>query len=295
MITLVRNNRTGKPESTERAIKHKEDGHSCISCGCAMRIYRSSAGNACARVAIHRTHEKGCACITHQEDKRAIDITRTDLQRIDKCIMSPPNEGTGGEGGGPGKPRTGNERVSEIKSLKDMYVMGLCSVKDFALNENVWLHQILLNRHTVYTVLNDNEDVGNRAVLARPSGVNWDTLSIHFWIGTILKKVDEEQKVSKMLVLQFDNENEFKKQVNRLFSKNEGYGYASKYDRVLIYGHNWTAKEQTDCKTWCKNSTCTGDWVCSGLQYTECRYPSHQIYLPKAHKITKSKSGPKSK
>lgn len=196
---------------------------------------------------------------------------------------------TGGGGGNPGPPRREDEKQLRPNSLKHIYQLGLCAVRDFALNATTRLRDILLNRFTVHTVMDNNADIGPRAVVAKPDFVISSNMTIRFMVYTSVRRANNWVRVSKVFDLRFADKEKFNQYVKKLFNMsqmpNGSVRYESRYEWVLIYGH-WQSVSAGECKAYCRKK-CDGNWPCMGYQWAECSVPAHQIYCPAELRLKK--------
>ena len=287
MITFVINKRTGLPVTAATAAANKAEDYICPGCGIDLMIRRSVLGNYHGRIFPGRDHKPGCSSEPLVKNKnKNIDIEMTDIDLLDSEIMTPPKRGTGKGGGGPRGPGVDNEKRTSLKSLRDFYIMGLCEVRDFKLNDRLYLRDVMLNRSTMSTVMHDNMSMGRRIVMVKPDFVLEDTLTIRFCGFGHVGDGENDEKVLKVFELKFSDKDKFWDYVRKIFDINVIPGrknrYDTKYDRVLMYGR-WSAVGYDACKTACKKK-CNGQWRCTGYQHAECVVPQHQIYCPAKYK-----------
>lgn len=290
MLTTLQNKRTGLTISAEKALLLKNEQYSCPGCNTPQYPTRSKCGNAYSKCFPGNPHAPNCPCIGLAEDGRCINIDDTDIAYLDKCIMSAVASPTGGGGGGnPGPPRRKDEKQIRPNSLKHLYQLGLCSVRDFVLNETTHLRDIILNRFTVHTVMDNNTDIGPRAIIVKPDYVVSFAMTIRFMVYTSIRRGNNWVKVSKVFDLRFADKDNFDQYVKKLFNKTQipsgSVRYKSRYEWVMIYGH-WKAVCAEECKMFCRKQ-CDGNWPCTGYQWAECFVPAHQIYCPAELKLKK--------
>lgn len=289
MLTTLLNKRIDLTVSAEKAILQKHEQYFCPGCEVPQYPTRSQRGNAYSKCFPGNPHAPNCPCIGLAQDNRCINIDDTDIGYLDKCIMTAVAAPTGGCGGNPGPPRREDEKQLSPNSLKHIYQLGLCSVRDFALNATTRLRDILLNRFTIHTVMDNNLDIGPRAVVAKPDFVIFSTMTIRFAAFTSVRRGNDWVRVSKIFDLRFADKEKFDQYVKKLFYEvqmpNGTVRYESRYEWVLIYGR-WKSVSAGECKAYCRKR-CDGNWPCRGYQWAECSVPAHQIYCPAELRLKK--------
>lgn len=288
MITLLRNELTGRVESAKAALYRRSDGYACPGCGVPMYVAESPRGVAHGRCYPGVTHQAGCPCVGLESSKSCIDIDAIDLDYLTRAIMTPP--GTGGGGGGddpPRPPKSHDAHEKKLDSLRHIFQLGLCEIKDCKITSQIWLHDFLLNRATVYRAMSSNEDLGTKAVVAKPEYRIDSNMVIRFAVCTSIKAADGWEKAMKILDMRFHDREQYEKIANKLFVKAtdsiKGYRWLPRFSWVLVYG-DWKGLPYGDCKQYCRKN-CATSWRCTGYQSADCTVPAHQIYCPPTNKI----------
>jgi hypothetical protein len=198
-------------------------------------------------------------------------IDEFDLLDFGNEIMMAPQEGHGGNGGGPGTPHAKTEHVFAPKRLKHLYQLGLCSEADFRINERYCLHDILYNPKTA-RLIDTSSDLGFRAVVATPRWYDRVEKTIYFRTFPMHGRNDPSRKFSDLFGLEYMSDDEFENDINRLF-----YFGNSIYKNVLIFG-KWNLLDGyvgNYKKARFENSA----RPIRGLQAASCLFPQKQIYV----------------
>lgn len=176
MQTIVVDVETGEPVSVEVAYTHRDRKYRCSDCPCLVKIRPSSKGNLHAAKMPGSNHDPNCSTIGYENDGRFIQLENTDTDALRRNILEAQKRSKGPRGQRhPGAPHR-REQVTQLRTLRDIYTLGLYSQHDFALSSTVNLRDILINQHTAIDMDLVHEDGGQKQFVVFPSGSspkNW--------------------------------------------------------------------------------------------------------------------------
>lgn len=282
MQTIVVDVETGEPVSVEVAYTHRDRKYRCSDCPCLVKIRPSSKGNLHAAKMPGSNHDPNCSTIGYENDGRFIQLENTDTDVLRRNILEAQKRSKGPRGQRhPGAPHR-REQVTQLRTLRDIYTLGLYSQHDFALSSTVNLRDILVNQHTAIDMDLVHEDGGAKAVCCVPIRFIPEELVIRFRLAD--GSGDDLDKCYNLPIfdLQYSNRDTYWKDVRKLMRK-EGQRYTSAYKMVMIYA-DWSSVPHEQYR---EIVTRYGriDGVPHGYQKGKCIYTSRQIFKPVNRKI----------